>query len=293
MKAIKKQKGVTLLEVLVTITIMAVLFAGLAGIADRYARDSTNNLVAEHLRRVSDAYKAYIRDNFAAVAAASSATVPAYVPISTLVATGYLQPGFAAKNAYDQSVCMLVLQPAAGKLQAIVLSEAGTTIDDVSLGAIVAAAGGAAGASRKGTTTLTGTQGGWSIPRTTFHNIANSAGLRCTGAAGAAQITDGHIAYALWIDKSSTTLLSQWKDPVADVTQLPATGNNNGDTRLVQNLNRTYTWQSGAWYANGLTNEGFMRGPNNATAVNQGDSCTGSPIGSLAKDASGNLYICN
>lgn len=293
MKLRLKQRGVTLLEAVVTIGIMAFMFAGLAAVADRYARDSMDNLVADHLRRVSEGYKAYLRDNFATVAAVATAGSPAYVPVSTLVTNGYLQPGFSEKNGYEQSLCMLVLQPVAGKLQAIVVSEGGTAIDDISLGSIVATAGGAAGATRKGTAVITGTQGGWSIPRAAYHNVANSAGLRCTGAAGAVQVTDGHLAYALWIDKASTTLLTQWKDPVADVTQLPATGNNNGDTRLVIDLNRTYTWQSGAWYANGLTNEGFMRGPNNATTVNQGDSCSGHPLASLAKDAAGNLYICN
>lgn len=287
------QAGVTLLEVIIAIGLVALMLGGLSELADRFATDQKNNLTAEHLKRVAEAGRNYIKDNFSTVAASATATTPAYIPVSTLVSGGYLQAGFSARNAYRQDACILVLEPTADKLQALLITEGGDTIGDIDIGAIAAAAGGSAGGFRSGTTTVTGTQGGWSIPRAGYHNVANSAGMRCSGSAGNVQIADGRLAYALWLDASNDTFSTQWKDPVPNTAALPASGNNNGDTRLVLDINRTYTWSSGAWYANGLTNQGFLRGPDNSSAVTQGGSCTGVPAGSLAKDAAGNLFVCN
>jgi type II secretory pathway pseudopilin PulG len=289
-----KQSGVTLLELIIAMGLMTLLLVGLSSLTDQFGVDQKNSLTAGHLKVVAEAGRAYTKDNFQAITSVATDTTPAYISVANLVSGGYLQPGFSARNSYGQDLCILVLEPTPNKLQGLVVSEGGTVIGDIDLGAIVAAAGGSAGAIRSSApNAITGTQGGWSIARAAYHNLANSQGLRCNGSAGAVQLNTGSIAYALWLDAANDAFMTQWKDPVANVTLLPASGNNNGDTRLVIDLNRTYTWQSGAWYANGLTNEGFMRGPNNATFVNQGDSCAGAPVGSLAKDAAGNLYVCN
>lgn len=290
---LRRQRGISLLEIIVSLTLFAIMFSGMAAMSDRFAKDTRDNVVAEHLRRVAEAGRSYVRDNYSTIAASAGPTTPFYISVANLVAGGYLQSGFSATNAYNQSVCILVLQPSANRLQALVVSEGGNAIDDISLGTIVAQAGGSAGAMRSGTSTITGTQGGWSIARSSYHNLPNTAGRRCDGSGGNVQIADGRLAYAIWFDPAATTLMSQWKDPVANVGMLPATGNVNGDTRLVIDINRSYTWNSGAWYANGLTNEGFMRGPDGTTIVADGQSCTGKPIGSIARDALGRLYVCS
>lgn len=288
------QRGVTLLELAVTLILMSAVAVGLAQLSERYATDVKNNLAAEHLRTIVDAASRYTRDNYSAVAAVATPTTAVRISTDILATTGYLEPGFSAKNGYQQFVCVLVLQPSPNKLQALAVSESGNAISDVDLGAIAAMAGGNAGTLASGGTTVVGTQGGWSISRSAYDNLANSDGKHCDGTtAGNVRLTDGHLAYALWFDPASATFMTQWKDPVPTSTALPSTGNVNGDTRLVLDINRSYTWNSGAWYANGLTNDGYLRGPNNATAVSQGASCTGVPAGTLAKDAAGNLFVCN
>jgi prepilin-type N-terminal cleavage/methylation domain-containing protein len=312
-----RQRGVTLLEIIAAIALMSLLLIGLTQITQQSANDQRNTLVAEHLRRISDAARAYTRDNFGTIAAAASPTTPAYVSVATLAAGGYLPPNFAATNSYGQSVCVLVLEPVANRLQAIVVSEGGTAIPDVDLGAIVGSAGGSAGAMRAGTATVTGTLGGWSIPRTTFNNLANSAGLRCTGAAGNVQLNDGRLAYALWLDSATDAFLTQWRTPVPNFASLPATGNTVGDARVILDRGVAFSWTGTIWRPFGIDQNGSVIasgdgqfGNTNLGAapvttatgsvaastvelkrvVTSGGAC--SPDGSLAIDASDNLMVC-
>lgn len=194
----KRQRGLTLLEVIIALGIMSVVVLGASTLIDTYAQNMRASATAEQFSSFGNAANAYIRDNYAAVEAVATAATPALIRVSTLTATGYLQNGFGAQNSYGQSICALVLQPSSGQLDALVVTEAGSAINDLDLGQIAGLVGGAGGGVYSGSpATLTGTMGGWSTPIGNFAN-ANSSGEHCDGSAGTVSIAIGHPVEALW-----------------------------------------------------------------------------------------------
>lgn len=194
----KRQSGLTLIEVIASLAIMSGILLGASRLIDTYAQSTRQSVLAEQLATFGKAANAYIRDNYSAVESVASPTTPAMIRVSTLTSTGYLTSGFAAQNSYGQTLCALVLQPMAGQLNALVVTEAGSAINDLDLGQIAGLVGGAGGGVYSGSpATLTGTMGGWSMPVGAFAN-ANSSGEHCDGSAGTVSIAAGHALEALW-----------------------------------------------------------------------------------------------
>src|SRR5947209_2495041 len=80
----------------------------------------------------------YISANYAALSALATATTPVAIPVNTLkgIPAGsipYLSSSFTATNSYGQTPCVLVLQPSAGKLDALVVTEGGSSMGAQSL----------------------------------------------------------------------------------------------------------------------------------------------------------------
>lgn len=253
-----KQTGLTLLEVLISLTIIASATIGLNTVADRFSDDTKNTVAASQGRSFGEAAKAYIKDNYSAVQGIATATAPALIDVPTLIASGNLPAGFLAQNAFGQSMCALVLQPTANRLQAMVIAEGGTVIDDLSLGNIAAIVGGSGGAVyASDPSVIRGAIGGWSIPAATFDNRVNNVGKRCDGTAGNVRFTAGHPAMALWFENGDTSSAFLARDPVPGRPEL-----NQMNTPLVMNSVQT------------------------ADAV-----C--SSLGAIARDASGAVLSCN
>ena len=208
------QRGVTLIELLVALLIMSTVVVGTSRLVDQYLNDTTSAVTAQHMATVGQAAQSYIQDNYAAVSAVATAATPALIKVSTLTGAGYLTNGFSATNSHNQTVCVLVLEPTPGQLNALVVSEGGTAIDDLTLGGIasvIGAAGGGVYASDA--TNLRGAMGGWITPIGSFAN-ANASGQRCDGSAGNVAITAGHPIMALWFNGGDVTAGFLYRDPV-------------------------------------------------------------------------------
>ena len=242
--------GLTLLEVILGIAVLGLVTVGANQLAERFAEDTRAAVAASQLRSFGEAARAYIRDNYAGVQAVASATTPALVDVPTLVAAGKLPAGFSASNAYGQSTCALVFEPAANRLQALVVTEGGTAAGDVSLAAIAGAVGGSGGAVyAREPAQIRGAAGGWALASAGFDNIANHLGRRCDGSPGAVRVSAGHPAMALWFENGDTAGPFVARDAVPGRPELNAMS-----TPLVMNAVRTVgsaCTQNGAIAQNG------------------------------------------
>jgi type II secretory pathway pseudopilin PulG len=218
-----KQAGLTLLEVIISLSIIATATIGLNAIADRFSDDTKNTVTASQIRTFGEATKAYIKDNYAAVQGVATATVPALIDAPTLIAAGKLPVGFLATNAFGQSMCALVLEPTANRLQAMVTTENGMAIDDLSMGNIASVIGGSGGAVYSSDTSIIrGAIGGWSISTATFDNLANNAGKRCDGSGGTVRLLAGHPTMALWFENGDTSSAFLARDTIPGRPELNA-----------------------------------------------------------------------
>ncbi|MDC9725733.1 MAG: shufflon system plasmid conjugative transfer pilus tip adhesin PilV, partial [Gammaproteobacteria bacterium] len=141
-----KQLGVSLVEMMATISIMALILAGLANLSNRYLDEARAVSAGIHLRMISDAMNDYHRDKFAAITAVATDTVPAKIKVETLIADGYLPPTFNPVNEYGQTVCALTLEPTADRLETLVVTEGGLTLTDGELHSMIDPLGASAGA---------------------------------------------------------------------------------------------------------------------------------------------------
>lgn len=220
MTKIKKQAGVTLIELIVAISIMSAMAVGLNSLIDQAGEDTRASVTALHLKTVGDAANRYIKDNYAAVTGAATATAPVLIRISDLLAGGYLTAGYAVKNPHGQDTCVLVLEPTANNLTAIAVTEAGETIDDLTLGQIAATIGGAGGGVYStANTTIRGAMGGYSFGVGNFVN-ANNLTQKCDGTAGAPTLAAGHPMMALWFADGDSVSATLYRDAVPGNTAL-------------------------------------------------------------------------
>lgn len=230
-----RQTGVTLLELVVSLSVLMIVSVGMVQLADRYSEDVKTSVVADQLKRTGDAARSYIKDNYTTIAATATSTSPFQITAAMLTAGGYLPTSSVSTNGYGQSVCTLVLQPSANKLQAMVVAEGGTTIDDLTLGNIVQLAGSSSGAVlSSATTAISGAMGGWSIPVATWHNKVNNLAKKCDGTAGNVQVTTGHPALALWFEDGAYQSNALYRDSVPGRPEL-----NTVNTPIIFNATQT------------------------------------------------------
>ncbi|MDK9702576.1 MAG: shufflon system plasmid conjugative transfer pilus tip adhesin PilV [Sulfuritalea sp.] len=263
------QNGITLLELVIALGLMAGVMTGLYQLVDTFNQNTRTAVVSQHMSTVGQAAQAYIKDNYSAVSAVATATTPALIRVSTLSGANYLQSGYSVSNTYNQNVCVLVLQPVANQLAALVVAEGGTAIDDLSLGQIAALMGAAGGGVySSATTTLKGAMGGWSTGVGNFAN-ANAAGLHCDGTAGAVSIAAGHPIMALWFAGGDVTSGFLYRNAVAGHPEL-----NQMQTALDMN-------------SNAITNAATVA---LNTVVTTGAACATNGV--VARDTNGAVMSC-
>ena len=253
----RRQLGLTLIEVLAAMTVAAAMTAGVVRLIDTYTNDTKLAVTAQHISAIGSAAQAYIKDNYSAVQGVATAATPALITVPMLTATGYLNAGFSTTNNQNQATCVLVLEPSANMLNALVVTEGGNTINDIDLGGIaglVGANGG--GVYSTAATTLRGTMGGWSVATGNFA-AANASGQTCNGSAGTPTIAAGHPIMALWFADGDVSSGFVHRDAVAGHPEL-----NTMNTPLIMNSTQTV---------------------NNA--------CTSA--GAIARDASGSIMSCS
>lgn len=124
----RRQQGLTLIEVIVALAIGVIALVGIARALTSYTDGLANQAAAAHAKTVSDAARAYIADNHAALVAAAGPSTAATVTPAQLTAGKYLPTGFNPVNPYGQTFTVKVIEPTAGKLEAVVLTTGGDVI---------------------------------------------------------------------------------------------------------------------------------------------------------------------
>lgn len=156
------ERGFGALEVLITLLIATLTIAGAIPLYMRYVDRQSNLVASGHMRIVADAATQYIKDNYSAVLAAATPSAPAVITTAMLRSTGYLQSGFADRNPYGQDYRILALEPAANKLQTLIVTVNGEVIKELYLIEIAKLIGAQGGyVSTFDTTVATGSFGGW------------------------------------------------------------------------------------------------------------------------------------
>lgn len=191
----RRQHGIAMLEILGALMIGALLLVGLTGMIDISLEDAKGNQAAHQQSQLASAARKYIAANYASlVTASASAVVP--ITVAQLQAAHFLPASFSGTNIYGQTACVLVRQPSAGKLDALVVTYGGNAIPDKSIAAVAAAAGQGGGyINRANHSVARGAS--WSLDTTNYRSVSCSGGASVlTGTATDA----GHLVSSVFYD---------------------------------------------------------------------------------------------
>lgn len=190
-----RAKGFSLIEMGITLGVLAVMLPLIASVVTARQREIREQVAAQQLKTVTDAASYYVKENFATLYSAAAAGTVA-VPVASLVAAGKLPSSFQSKNGYGQTHCLLVKQAASASplqiIEAFVVTEGGVAIPAGRLAYIAAMVGASGGSidSVSGTTTIRGAFGGYQLAAAPYQTAS------CSGTA-----TDvGHLASSLSFD---------------------------------------------------------------------------------------------
>ena len=187
--------GVTLIEMLGTIALMAILLAGTVSLIHAALEDSRGQHAGRHQSQVVEAAERYIQDHYADLVTATAGG-PVAVPIATLV--DLLPAGFQPANAYAQTPCVRILQPATGRLNALIVAEGGVSIPERDVAYVAAHAGRGGGQIvATDTSVAQGVFGSWRVATGPYDAIT-------CGATGPAEVTSNRLASALFFDGPGT-----------------------------------------------------------------------------------------
>lgn len=176
-----QESGFTLLEVIVALAVMTTGLVLLNSLLVSSAERDRETLTAQHMKRVVDASERYIKDNNAALIASATATAPVVLTIATLKGASYLPSAFADNNAHQQSYQIRVLEPTAGQLSTLIVTNGGEVMKEGSLRRVARQVGPEGGyVTASSTTTATGAYGAWSMPLATY-GASNGAGRLAAG----------------------------------------------------------------------------------------------------------------
>lgn len=209
-----RQAGLTLLEVLVSLGILATVTTGIVALTNQQSEKTKASVVALHTKMVGTAAAEYIKENYSTILSTATTTQPVLIRVSDMISSGKLQAGFNPKNARGQDTCVLVLKQSATNLTSVLVTEGGDPIDDLSLGQIaseIGAAGGGIYSIAAGN--MRGSMGGWNTAIGAFAN-PNHLGQKCSGAAGNIALTAGHPVMALWFADSQDVAATLYRDEV-------------------------------------------------------------------------------
>jgi type II secretory pathway pseudopilin PulG len=185
----QRQRGVTLLETLAALLIGALVIAGIATMINSSLNDSRDQQVAEYQKQLANAVNQAINLNYATVLGLVPAGTTTTWSTAQMVTQNLIPKSYAnAQNAFGQSYCLLLQQPAPGQIDALLISTGGTAIPAVDLGYIAAnsgVGGGLIGTASPGN--AVGAYGGWSTP------LSSWTPTTCAG-------TPGHLANQVFMN---------------------------------------------------------------------------------------------
>jgi prepilin-type N-terminal cleavage/methylation domain-containing protein len=200
--------GFTLVELLATLAIGALMLAGLAGLVQGSLDDMKGQQTAYYQEQVTTAAREYVRakaPELAAAAASPATIVP--VTLEQLRLAGMLPGGFADTNPYRQRTCVLVRQPDPvhypRRFDTLVVTSGGDPIGDKDLPAVAAQAGSGAGyIASTAPDKARGTS--WLMPTTVYR------GVTCPGSPGPAlqgtAADAGHLVTGVFHDGAAQQL---------------------------------------------------------------------------------------
>ena len=198
MKQFDTQRGFSLLEILAALALAALMMTSLTAMVDISLQDTKGQQVAKYQEQFTSAAARYINDN-AVTLYASTASATQTINYTQLTSAGYLPNGFALTNAYQQTPCVLVRQHSGAvgspnSLDALVVTEGGTTIAAKDLGYIGANAGTGGGVIDFGVPagpSLIAHGSGWQLDNAMLSSFTSAS---CSGTAA----NLGHLASAIF-----------------------------------------------------------------------------------------------
>ena len=327
MRMNRTQQGITVIDTLGALAIATMLLLGVSAMIDSSLDDVKGQQTARHQEQVVNAASKYISANYADLVASTAGGTTATITIAQLKAGGFLSNSFSSTNAFNQTPCALVRQPASGKLDALIATYGGMAIPDrdIPIAAMLAGQGGGYISAA-----VPGTARGasWELTTTSYRNVACGGTTVLTGASAN---DGGHLVSSLFYDgpdQLSTKFLyrnavpgrpelNQMNTPIHMVpgTNAQAVENDATDPRCtaasgtgkiaVDTSGQVLSCQDGVWKRQG---SGFWKDPvaayadlpiigNNVgdvrmvTALSRGFSWNGTSWAALAVDQNGNLLM--
>lgn len=196
MNTMRRQRGMSLVEALAALAIASAMLAGLASmIADSMDELKQQQAALQQAQVVTAAAK-YLAANYGDLVTSTGGGAVTAITVAQLKTAGFLSSGFATTNPYQQSACVLVRQPAAGQLDALVAGYGGTAIPDRAIASVAMMAGQGGGYI---STAQPGTAHGasWTLATTAYRGVA------CAGTTvlnGTAAHDGGHLVSSLFYD---------------------------------------------------------------------------------------------
>lgn len=153
-------RGFISIEVLITlIVVIGGMILGLQWLQSD-SDQKINQAAADHAKQIGDAASRYIKDNYSTVVAAAQPLV-IYTPATI---SSYLPSNFSTTSPYGQTYSIRVYQPSANKLETMVVTTGGETIDEIGARKIAQLMGAAGGyVSSANTAVAQGAYGGWQM----------------------------------------------------------------------------------------------------------------------------------
>lgn len=186
------QRGFTAIEMMVVLAVTVFALAKGGQELTTYIDNLEYQAVAQHANLVREGGNKYIKDNYAAIQDVATAVAPATITVAMLQSTSpqYLDAAVSETNSFGQSYSILVLEPVAGQLEALIVTTGGTAISERGLRYIAQILGQQGGyVSAVDTTVATGLRGGWNKALPGNYGVSPGA---------------GHLAIALFYGDSGT-----------------------------------------------------------------------------------------
>ncbi|MBN3851546.1 MULTISPECIES: shufflon system plasmid conjugative transfer pilus tip adhesin PilV [Burkholderiaceae] len=195
-----RARGFTMIEMLAVLALAAILVTGIAVMANSALEDTRGQQAALYQSQLVAAATQLIEQNFTALSTQANASTPVVAKLTgtPLQMSTYLPSALSATNAYGQTPCLLIYgtdQP--GALQALLVTEGGTTIPDPELGYIAGNAGAGGGsiqAANNPSGAANGAFGSWKV------TTPNPAGATCSGT----KTGVGHVASLIFYNGTQT-----------------------------------------------------------------------------------------
>lgn len=195
-----RQHGFTLIETLAALALAVILAMGVSQLVLGAVEDNKAQQTGQHQQRVAAAATKYLEANHGTLLTTATATSPVPVTVAQLQAAGFLSNAVEPANPYGQTPCLLVLQPTAGRLEALLVSEGDGTsaIPEKMLPFVASNAGAGGGYISYGSPAVgQGVFGSWKLPAS---ELSNYLSANCTGKTAAS----GSLATALFYEASET-----------------------------------------------------------------------------------------